>query len=299
MNRPWTACGVMFLTLGASLLGTGLSTPRRVMKTGTAVNQGSAVRHIVYCGSYAPLPPSYESSCGLDRVTGVCYPRLNPVPQISSGDQYWPATPRNILHPAVPSFYSNEAAEHYAAAQAHAWRSSIQPLAPLSDPKAETKVIRLSLSTQPSTKLNLAARLSTCVNDALVSIKGYPATHNARITVLALQMRSENLLERFNLWDDWRGAALRSAKATESANAAGLDPWEYEDLVERAMDRLPVPERQESPRPFRPTPSRERLMRMASTTLQRVSDALDAAARHLERMASEDIARRPGSEEAR
>src|SRR5690606_36081817 len=80
------------------------------------------------------------------------------------------------------------------------------------------------------------------IGSMLRSIERYPLEHNARITTLALQNRTSLLMERLDVAGEWRQARIYSGVYERSAKAIGLDPSEYEELVDRAIEKLPAPE---------------------------------------------------------
>jgi|GEM_PF-5218651 len=320
MNRPWTACAVMLIALGGTLgaLGSTTHSPIARSSPGSVLN---AKRQITFCeAGLSREAYRYEDGCGFDRTTGQRYsqPRSRqpwsmvlqlhvdhtlqiigalderpPYRQWRPSSSPWPAVAVEIAHPSAPSFYSADAARDYALAQGQAWRASSEPLL-IRQPGIEPSQSLVLIELRPS-PIDLGwvyDNFSERCSRAIRTIRRYPAAHNTRITVLALEYRAKWLVDELLPTD--RSELVRSPKPAfqGAASSVGLEPGEYEELVERAIERLPAPEKIESPPHFRPAPSRQKMLRMASATLQALSDLLDATAQRIEGVAAGEIATR-------
>jgi len=325
MNRSWIAFAMMLIALGGTLGALG-STFRAPMARDSAHSLGHFSTHVTFCEM--PLSRGvyrYEEGCGFDRLSGLRYSLPQPEqPQRQQGwsmliqmhidqtlasiaalsgrsettsdepaDTPWPAVAVTIEHPAAPSFYDDHAARDYALAQGQAWRDSGDPLQYLPPGAAPPQSVVL-IELRPSTlDLDwLCERASGQLNRVVRTIRRYPAAHNTRITLLALENRANRLMANWLPAGETNLADSRTSEFQGAASSVGLDPSEYEELVQRAMERLPAPEKMESPPQFRPAPSRQKMLRMASATLQALSDLLDDTASKIERVAAGEIATR-------
>jgi hypothetical protein len=298
MNRPWTACAVMLLTLGGTLAAVGsVNQPTRGPRIDVGTGSTAPSQLVVFCDSRVPrqfrvpdlsvVSSSYENSCGYDRSTGIHYP----LPK--STQPNWPATELEMVHPSVPSFYDRDVARDYAAAQGRAWRESSEPWLPRTVRRGmPIPIIRLELRPSPSTFSWKLSEIGSNLDTVAALVRRFPVQHNTRITVLALQNRTEMWLQTWQLQDDWQRVSAYGSTYDDSAQSWGWEPSEYEELVERAIQKMPAPDKYESPRQFHPAPSRQKLLKMASSTLQQMSEMLDSAASNLDRAATGGVANR-------
>ena len=321
MNRPWTACTVMLMALGGLLLFMGSARRQASLRESSLDRSQAGFHHVIYCdlGSADPVGRGYESGCGYDRTTGIRY--RQPAPrrgwsmiveqhlaltmesiQLLKSEA---ATSRALLyrenpslipleasHPSAPAFYNRQAARSYAAAQGQAWRESVSLLPSSAAPAtASLPVLRLELRPTRTSPWGLG-HATSCLNSLVSTIRRYPAQHNVRITYTALQLRSQRLLESMAAGDQAQLALQGRRDYTQSAQVIGFEADEYAELLDRALEKLPPPDKMEEPRQFQPAPSRQKLLRMASATLQRVSELLDATANQLERAAGDEVATR-------